>query len=152
LFASITEFAFKVRSKGDFSMFATDNLTRANLFELSGETLQISFGSSNLLGGPGLSYRDQTSNQSFQGEEIQILETALGEEITVTLESIPDLRTVTFTLVLPIVTVLQQSHGTCIQTFGVTTTNPTTIAGPPPGPQKQYSVALLRGNAQFIVS
>ena len=133
-------------------MFATDNLTRANLFELSGETLQISFGSSNLLGGPGLSYRDQTSNQSFQGEEIQILETALGEEITVTLESIPDLRTVTFTLVLPIVTVLQQSLGTCIQTFGVTTTNPTTIAGPPPGPQKQYSVALLRGNAQFIVS
>lgn len=133
-------------------MFATGNLTRANLFELSGETLQISFGSTSLLGGPGLSYRDQTTNQSFQGQEIQIIETVLGEEITVTLESIPDLRTVTFTLVLPIVTVLQQSQGTCIQTFSVTTTNPTTIAGPPPGPQKQYSVALLRGTAQFIVS
>lgn len=133
-------------------MFTPDNLTRANLFELSGETLQISFGSTSLLGGPSLSYRDQTTNQSFQGEEIQILETALGQEITVTVESIPDLRTVTFTLVLPIVTVLQQSSGTCIQTFGVTTMNPTTIKGPPPGPQKQYSVALLRGTAQFIVS
>ena len=133
-------------------MFATNNLARANLFELSGESLQISFGSTNLLGGPGLSYRDQTTNQSFQGEDIQIINTAFGQEITVTLESIPDLRTVTFTLVLPDVTVLQQSLGTCIQTFGVKTTNPTTIAGPLHGPQKLYSVALLSGTAQFVVS
>ena len=39
-------------------MFTPDNLTRANLFELSGETLQISFGSTSLLGGPSLNYRD----------------------------------------------------------------------------------------------
>ena len=132
-------------------MFTTDNLTRANLFELSGESIQISIGSTTLLGGPGFSYRDQTTNQSFQGEEIQIIETALGQEFTVTLERIPDLRTVTFTLVLPNVTVLQQSRGTCIQTFGVKTTNATSIVGPLPGPQKQYSVALLSGTAQFVV-
>lgn len=90
-------------------MFSPGNLTRANLFERSGVALQISCGSTSLLGGPGLSYRDQTTSQSFQGGEIQILETTHDQEITMTLESTPDLRTATFTLILPAVTVLENS-------------------------------------------
>lgn len=130
----------------------TQDLTQANLFELSGESLQVSFGSTSILGGPLLSYRDENTSQSFRGAQIQIEETVLGQEITVTLETIPDLRTVTFTLVLPTVLVMQQSAGTCIQTFGARVTNPTSIAGSLPGPQKLYAVTKLQGTAQFIAS
>ena len=35
-----------------------DNLTQANLFELAGDFVQVSYGSTNILGGPTLSYRD----------------------------------------------------------------------------------------------
>jgi hypothetical protein len=129
-----------------------EGFTRANLFELSGDGIQVSFSSTSILGGPILSYRDPQRSLSFQGNDIRSQETELGELITVTLETIPDLRTVTFTLILPIVTVMRQSSGTYIRVPGVTTTNPTTIAGPPPGPQKLYAVVTLQGTAQFIVS
>ena len=113
---------------------------------------QVTFSSTSILGGPILSYRDPQRSLSFRGAEIRSQDTELGELITVTLEVIPDLRTMTFTLILPIVTVMPQSSGLSIRVPGVTTTNPTTIAGPPPGPQKLYSVVNLQGTAQFIVS
>jgi hypothetical protein len=129
-----------------------EGFTRANLFELSGDSIQVSFSTTGILGGPILSYRDPQRSIFFRREEIRSEDTALGELITVTLEVIPDLRTITFTLILPIVTVMPQSSGIYIKVPGVTTTNPTTIAGPPPGPQKLYSVVNLQGTAQFVVS
>lgn len=129
-----------------------ENFTRANLFELSSNSIHVTFSGTSILGGPILSYRDDQFSRSFRGEEIRLQDTELGQLITVTLEAIPDLRTVTFSLVLPIVTVMPQSAGIRIKVPGLTITNPTTIAGPPPGPQKLYSVVNLRGTAQFIVS
>jgi hypothetical protein len=131
-----------------------DGFTRANLFELRGGSIHVTYSSTSVLGGPILSYRDPQRSLSFQGKDIASEETALGELITVTLEAIPDVRTVTFTLILPIVTVMRQSSGTQIRVPGVTTTDLTTrtITGPRLGPQKLYAVVKLRGTAQFIVS
>jgi hypothetical protein len=126
--------------------------TRANLFELNGNLIHVTYSSTSILGGPLLSYRDDQRSLSFKGDEIRIQNTELGELITVTLESIPDLKTVLFSILLPIVTVMPQSSGIRIKVPGITTTNPTTIAGPPPGPQQLYALVNLRGTAQFIVS
>lgn len=64
--------------------------------------------------------------------------------MTVTLETIPDLRTVTFSLIVPIVTVMTRSSGTRIKVLGITATSLTTIAGPLPGPQQLYSAVYLQ--------
>lgn len=130
------------------------NFTRANLFELGGGSIHVTFSSTSVLGGPILSYRDPQRSLSFQGEDIASEETPLGELITVTLEAIADARTVTFTLILPIVTVMSQSAGTQIRVPGVTTTDLTTrtTTGPQLGPQKLYEVVNLQGTAQSIVS
>jgi hypothetical protein len=126
---------------------------RANLFELHDKTIQVSYSDTSILGGPLLNYRDERFNLSFRGEEIRIQDTEIGQLITVTLETIPDLQTVTFTLILPIVTVMSQGSETHVDEVpAITTTNPTTIAGPPPGAQQLYCVAKLQGTAQFIVS
>jgi hypothetical protein len=130
-------------------------LTEANLFEFNGGNIHVTYSSTNVLGGPILSYRDRKISRSFRGEEIRIQDTELGQLITVTLEQIPDLRTVTFSLTLPVVRVMPQSSGLSFSVPGITTTNPDSIAGPqllPPGPLKLYSVVNLRGRAQFIVS
>ena len=125
---------------------------QANLFELRGGSIHITFSSTSITGSPLLSYRDNGRSLSFRGDEIRIQDTEVGQLISVTLENIPDLRMVTFSLVLPVVTVMPQSSGIQIQVPGITTVSPTTIAGPPPGPQKLYSTVNLRGTAQFIVS
>lgn len=123
---------------------------QANLFELSGEDIQVTYASSSFAGPPLFSYRDSRINSQFSGEEISSVPSEIGELLTVTLEQIPDLRTVTFTLVLPVVTVLPASRGTYIQVPGITTTTHTTIVGPPLGQQRTYSVVNLRGTAQVV--
>ncbi|WP_052494287.1 hypothetical protein [Nitrosospira sp. NpAV] len=129
-----------------------EGFTQANLFELSRGAIHVTYSTTSILGGPILNYHDNQISRSFRGEEIRILDTEAGQLITVTLEAIPDLRTVTFSLILSTVTVMPQSTGTRISVPGITTTAPTTIAGPPPGPQQLYSIVRLRGTAQFIVS
>jgi hypothetical protein len=129
-----------------------EDFIQANLFELSSGAIHVTFSSTSISGKPLFSYRDLQISRSFIGDEIRFQNTELGQEVTVTLETIPDLRTVTFSLILPTVTVMQKSSGLLIKVPSITVTNPTTIIGPPPGPQKLYSVVTLRGTAQFIVS
>ncbi len=129
-----------------------EGFTQANLFELSRGAIHVTYSSTSILGGPIFSYRDNQLSRSFRGEEVRLQDTEIGQLVTVTLEAIPDLRTITFSLILPIVTVMFQSNGIRIKVPGITSTAPTTIAGPPPGPQQLYSIVNLRGSAQFIVS
>lgn len=124
---------------------------QANLFELSGDDIRVTYSSSSFAGPPLFSYRDGNISRQFSGKEIRSVTTEIGELLTVTLEQIPDLRTVTFTLILPVVTVLSVSAGTHIQVPGITTTTHTTIAGQVLGPEKTYSQVKLKGTAQVVV-
>ena len=124
---------------------------QANLFELSGHDIQVTYAASSFEGSPLFSYRDGSINRQFSGGEIHSVQTEIGELLTVTLEQIQDLRTVTFTLILPVVNVMPRSAGLHIQLPGITTTTHTTIAGPVLGPAKTYSQVNLKGTAQIVV-
>ena len=129
------------------------NLNQANIFELRGKSIHVSYASTSFAGVPTLSYRDDRLSLSFSGEEIRVADTELGQLITVTLEAIPDFKVVTFTLALPIVTVPQLNTPIGIKVPGITVTNPDTIGGPKllgPGPQKLYSIVNMKGTAQFF--
>ena len=129
------------------------NLNQANTFELRGKSIHVSYTNTSVAGGPTFSYRDDRLSRSFSGEEIRVADTELGQLITVTLEAVPDLKVVTFTLVLPIVTVSQLNTQIGIKVPGITVNNPTTIGGPKllgPGPQKLYSIINMKGTAQVF--
>jgi hypothetical protein len=125
-------------------------LEQANLFELASRSIQVTFSSTSITGRPLLSYRDHNLQLNFEGEEIDIRDTQIGQLITVTLETIPDLRTVTFTLILPLVNVIRQSGGIRVSVSGIRTTTHTTIVGPGLGAEKTYAIVTLEGTAQFV--
>ena len=127
-----------------------NDFQHANLFELSSAAIQITYSASSFTGLPLFSYRDSSRNLQFSGDEIRCETTAIGELRTVTLEQIPDLRTVTFTLIVPVVNVLPASSGTYTQVPGITTTTHTTIAGPVLGAEMTYSQVNLIGTAQVV--
>lgn len=114
--------------------------------------INVTYSTTSFSGKPIFSYRDNIRSLSFSGNEINIQDTPIGQLVTVTIETIPDLRTIEFSLIIPVVTVMKQSTGTCIKVPGITTTSPTTIAGPPPGPQQLDSITNLRGTALTIIS
>jgi hypothetical protein len=130
---------------------ATD-FNKANLFQLSGSSIQVIYSDTSLLGVPQFQYRDNHISQSFSGQEISIQDTELGRLVTVTLETIPDLRTVTFSLILPLVNVIAEFGSLHIRLPGIKTVTHTTIAGPGLGAEKTYTTVNLRGTARFVVS
>jgi hypothetical protein len=129
-----------------------EGLSQANTFELSGKSIHVSYSSTSFTGVPLFSYRDDRLSRSFSGEEIHVEDTDVGQLVTVTLEAVADGDRVTFSLVLPIVTLRKGSTGIRIKIPGLTVTHPSTIAGPPPGPEKLYSIVNMKGTAQFVVS
>jgi hypothetical protein len=64
----------------------------ANLFELSCDGTQITFSTSSFAGPPQFSYSGPEGNPRFSGDDIDTLASALGTEVTVTLETVPDLH------------------------------------------------------------
>ena len=126
-----------------------ESLSQANTFELSGKSIHVSYSSTSFTGVPTFSYRDNRLSRSFSGEEIHLQDTEVGQLVTVTLEAIADGDRVTFSLALPTVT-LRRDAAIRIKVPGLTVTNPSTIAGPPPGPQKLYSIVNMKGTAQFF--
>ncbi len=130
-----------------------NNFEQANLFELGSYSTQVTYSSTSFTGQPQLNYRDDTYIYNFMGdEEIRFEKTAIGQLITVTLESgAADAPPVTFTLVLPEVNVMPQSGGTQIQVPGILTTTRSLFGGPRLGAEITYSIMNLQGTAQFVV-
>jgi hypothetical protein len=130
---------------------ATQQLQEANLFSLSCAGEQVSYSKTSITGQPLFSYSGSKGDINASGEEIDTLDTALGTEVTAVIESVPDLRTVTITLVVPSV-LLSQGDTVEFDTIAVFTTTATTIAGPPAGAAQTYEVIELHGEAQFVIS
>jgi hypothetical protein len=120
----------------------------ANLFELSCGDTQVTYSTSSFAGPPQLSYTDSGGSQSFSGADIETRDSALGSEVTVTLEEVEDLHLLTLTLVVPD-TRLDRGGEEQFDTIAIRTTNATTIAGPPPVAQS-YDVVALHGVAKLV--
>ncbi|MCB9765917.1 MAG: hypothetical protein H6739_39450 [Alphaproteobacteria bacterium] len=119
----------------------------ATHFALSSDELDVLYDTADLTGQPALRVGDHL----FRGAEIRAVEGELGTQLTVTLESIPDLRVRTFTLFVPLVQV-EQGGTAEINVLGVITTTHSTLAGPPLGQEKTYEPLDLAGTAQVTHS
>lgn len=132
---------------------ATDTID-ANHFEVEGYGVQITYSESSITGDPRFSYSDKDRSLNFSGSEVQVQGTdALGDLITVTIENVSDLRTMTVTLLVPKVNLPETTKQSSFETEAVFTTNHTTIGGTSlvQGQLKSYKTVALTGTAQQVV-
>lgn len=125
---------------------------RANLFTLTGkDDTQIVYSTSSITGDPRLTFRDHARDLSFSGDDISVSTSPLGTLVTVVLEAIPDLQTLTATLVLPDIN-LGDRQVVRFATVVVLTANLTSIGGPQlvVGPLQTYQVIKVKGVAQQV--
>jgi hypothetical protein len=129
----------------------TGALEQANLYELVtiGDETQVYY-STTPLGPPEFTYVFQGSRTLFSGNQIETRATALGEEVTVTLESVADDHTTTLTVLIPATTVALGDK-VPLRTLGVLTTTTTAIAGSPSGVSQTYLALDLHGMAKQVV-
>jgi hypothetical protein len=127
-----------------------------NLFFLQGvgpkyKDVQISYSTSSITGKPLLTYKDSKGARSFMGDEIRTQNTDMGTLVTVTLETVTDLRTVTLTLLVPAINL--DGSAKEFKTIAIRTTNKTTIGGGSfvKGVVQFYEVIDLKGTANSVV-
>lgn len=122
-----------------------------NQFVLTGRDTQLTYSTSSFIGQPQLSFQHRQTSHSFSGAEIRCQETEIGKLVSVTLEQIPDLRTVTLTLLLPAIN-LGNTTEVHFRTRAILTTARTSIGGPRlvVGALQTYRVLSLQGTASIV--
>jgi hypothetical protein len=124
-----------------------------NLYHLhsKGKTLKIEYSTSSIAGVPLFSAVLDGATYSYRGDEIATLDSPIGRLVTVTLTVVPDLESVTLTLVVPAMN-LDGNDG-AISTFAVITTHRTSIGGPAlvKGQIQTYRRIALTGTAEQVV-
>jgi hypothetical protein len=124
---------------------------RPNSFRLSGDDdVEVTYEETSITGGPQFTYRDGSREISRSGDEIRREETSIGTLVTIELEAVPDLKVVTLTLLIPIISL--PNGDAKFETLAIETTAQTNIAGPGSisGPLQSYLTRTLRGSARFL--
>lgn len=129
-------------------------LTSPNQYQFSGHGIHVSYLPSGAGGVSHLTYQDTHRTVSFSGDQdIRKVETPdLGTLVSVTLSILPDVGSTTFSLVVPLVNLVnQRGSSAAVHTFGVTTMHSMPFAGPSHqlGQRESYTVTLLSGTASL---
>jgi hypothetical protein len=102
--------------------------------------------------GPSLDYHGVEGTLSFSGPQIITETTALGKMFTVTLNIVPDLRTLTFSLLIPAVIHKAGEASQAFETIAVKAEHHTSLTGTPniTGANPTYHVLKMHGTAASV--
>lgn len=101
---------------------------------------------------PTLQYEGVEGTFSFSGDQVAAETSALGKMFTVTLNIVPDLRTLLFTLLVPSVTHKAGASTQAFDTIAIKSERHTSIQGPPtnPGAATTYTCLKMHGTAAKV--
>lgn len=121
-----------------------------NQYDLQGTGITISYSTTSIAGKPQLSIKKGRQTLSFGADDIDSVDTRLGELITVTIAQVPDKDITTFSFLLPVIQLPTPSSKQVFNTIGITTVHKTSITGSVKGPRQTYKTIALRGTAQQV--
>ncbi len=132
---------------GMSTVVSANAMVQPTQYVMSGKNLEISYQTGDLNAEPVFKYSRSGRDFSFSGDQIRVTQTEIGQLVTVTLRQVPDLKTVTLTLLLPAINLI--SDTALFETFVIYTTHKTTIQGPDvlDGQIQSYSTQRVRGKA-----
>jgi hypothetical protein len=121
-----------------------------NLYQLSGENIQISYSTTDIDGKPHFTYQDPNQTLAFSGDAVRTVETDLGAIVTVTIRQTVDMGSTTFSLILPRVNPIGE-QSLPIRTEGITALHKFSIVPTlNRGQLDFYTVTRLEGAASHV--
>ena len=133
------------------SKTAAGRLSDANLFDVTGP-IRINFSRSSIIGQPQLSYQDAELKQSFQGKEVNIQTTPIGDLVTVTVQSTPDASDRRISLLVPVIRLVDGEPAE-FETVVLETVDRSGAFTPAPGPAgvlQSYRIHQVQATAQHV--
>jgi hypothetical protein len=133
--------------KGVWAMASNE----ANLFDLHGDGIFVSYSATSINGDPILSYHDRFRNLNFRGKDVQVEKTQIGDLVTVAIAPSIDSGFTSFSILIPKTNVSDAGHVN-VTTVGVTTLHRRLVVGPPLlGQTEIYHTHHLVGTGHFVV-
>lgn len=126
-------------------------LSDANLFDVTGP-IRVTFSRSSITGRPQLSYHDAELDLTFQGKELDVQTTGIGDLVTVTVQSIPDAFERRISLLVPVIRLAAGEQAEC-ETVLLETVDRSPAFAPSPGPAgvlQSYRVHQVPATAQHV--
>ena len=123
---------------------------QANMYELHGAGIHITYSSTSFSGQPLLTYHDHSQVKDFIGDQIKTAQTDIGTLVTVVIHMTVDRGSTTFSLLIPRVN-LPPTDVANITAEGITTLQKFSVP-PPVGQTQLYTVHTLHGTARFVVA
>ncbi|HWI06658.1 MAG TPA: hypothetical protein VNT54_03995 [Solirubrobacteraceae bacterium] len=121
-----------------------------NVFELTYEDTKITYEPVGTGGAPRLHYEGPMGAHVFEGDEIKTFRSARGLEVSVTLDRISILRTITLTIFLPDLEFEDATSELSFQTVGIhTTRRRATVSDIAEGGSEPLELAGLARNIEF---
>lgn len=119
-----------------------------NEYRLSGHHLDLEY----LPTGPGaepfFSYQDPTRSLAFRGTEVEVVQTAAGQLVSVVIVRTVDIGDTTFSVLIPRVNLADGQKSAPVRTVGITAIHRTSLApGLGHGQTDSYSTVQLVGTA-----
>jgi hypothetical protein len=122
---------------------------QANLYELSGGGIHVTYSTSSITGKPLFNYHDGFQVKNFSGDEIQTVDTIVGTLVSVFLIRTVDGGSTSFTVLIPAIH-LPPTNVANVSTEGITTLHKFSIVNPPIGQTELYTFHRLHGTARFV--
>ncbi len=125
-----------------------------NQYELWGKGLHIQYSTTSISGQPLLTYEAFGTTRHYKGDDIRVTDSELGRLVTVTVAVVPDLKTDTFSFLIPPINLFVETESARFTSVGVHATHETSIAGPGhlKGALISYDATDLKGLGRSVVS
>ncbi|TAN67821.1 MAG: hypothetical protein EPN17_10635 [Methylobacter sp.] len=124
----------------------------ANLYDLQGKDLHISYSTTGIDGKPHFTYQHGKKILNFSGDQIRTVGTEIGTLVTVTIVNTVDTGSTSFSLLIPAVNLDQTTREAPIKTEGITTIHKfSVIPAFNSGQTDNYKFSNLTGTAKAVV-
>jgi len=122
-----------------------------NQYTLHNSRVKVNYSTSGIQGQPHFTYDDGTQVLNFQGPQIRVTNTEIGQLVSVTIRHTIDTESVSYTVLIPVVLLQNNQSQANIHTEGITTVHRTTLVQPSTGQRETYQVEKLEGVARVVM-
>ena len=122
-----------------------------NEYRLHNQGVKVTYVTNNFQGGPTFTYDDGKA-KTFRGPDVRILQTEIGNLVSVTLLETIDTGSTSYSVLIPIISLPNTTANQKFHTAGVKTAHKTFLSPPPKSLIESYQVDKLEGVAQSVVA
>jgi len=121
-----------------------------NQFKLHNQEVKITYVTNGFQGGPTFTF-DDGQVKTFRGPEVRVLQTEIGNLVSVTLQLSVDTGSTSYSVLIPIIDLPNAQANQKFHTAGIKTVHKTFLSSPPQTLIESYHVDKLEGTAQSVV-